>query len=211
MSIGKERKSKILIFDFDGTIVDSKQVYYHAMNKHLEDYGFTRKEIDKAIDVGLSVAETLKKLKLGKIFSWFLKRRIMKDVLINASKIKKCKDVDSIKNIKNRKILISNSLQEFVFPIIKHLKLKEEFDEIYTAENFDDKTKFIKNYVKRRKINKKNCYYIGDRATDAKLAGKVGIKSIIVVGKCAWDSRAEILNSKPDFVISDIREIRKLI
>ncbi|MEK6820401.1 MAG: HAD hydrolase-like protein, partial [Nanoarchaeota archaeon] len=89
-------KIKLLIFDFDGTIADSKAVYYNVMNRYLESYGFTRKEIDKSIDVGLSVAETLKKLGFSSIFSWFIKRRIIKEVLRHASEIKKCKDVDSI-------------------------------------------------------------------------------------------------------------------
>ncbi|MBI5476027.1 MAG: HAD hydrolase-like protein [Ignavibacteriales bacterium] len=46
-------KENLLIFDFDGTIVDSKFVYYQAMNRHLSSF-FSKKEVDKAIDMGMT-------------------------------------------------------------------------------------------------------------------------------------------------------------
>ena len=202
---------KLLIFDFDGTIVNSKAVYYNVMNKYLSDYGFNRKEIDEAIDVGLSVAETLKKLGFSPVFRWFLKKKIMRDVLLKVNEIKKCKDVDLIRGVKARKILISNSYSEFVISVLKHLKLRNEFDEIYGGENFKDKTEFIKKYLKKNMIGKKDVYYVGDRVSDVLVARKVGCKSIIVAGKCAWDSRKEILKEKPDFVVDDIKNIKKIM
>jgi len=202
---------KLLIFDFDGTIVDSKAAYYRFMEKYLFDYGFSKKEIDKTIDIGLNIAEGLKHLGFNWLETWILKRKIMKDVLNKARDIKKCKDVDSIRKLPGRKILISNSVSNFVFPLLKHLKLKKEFDEIYCAEKFKNKAEFIKNYLKERRIDRKEVYYIGDRVADVLVARKVGCKSVIVLGKCAWDSKKEILASKPDFVIDDIKEISEII
>jgi len=51
----------------------------------------------------------------------------MKNVKKEASRVKKCKEVNSIKNLTENKILISNSLKEFILPIIKHFKLKKHF------------------------------------------------------------------------------------
>jgi len=211
MKVQKERKSKILIFDFDGTIVDSKAAYYHSMNKHLTGLGFSKKQIDEAIDVGLSVAETLRKLGFSGIFRFWLKWKIMRDVLRKVNEIKKCRDVDSIRSIRARKILVSNSLSEFIFPVLKHLKLKKEFNEIYGAEDFSDKEEFIKKYLKRNKINPQDCFYIGDRAADVLLARKIGCKSVIISGKCSWDSRKEILQEKTDFVLDDIKDIKDIL
>ena len=207
----KKIKSKILIFDFDGTIVDSKQAYYHAMNKHLNILGFNKKEISGAIGIGLSMNETLKKLGFSFISRFFLKRKIMTDVLRKANEIKKCKDVDAIKKIRVRKILVSNSLKEFIIPVLKHLELRKEFDEVYGADDFTNKAEFVRGYLRKNKINPKNCFYVGDRIADVKLAREVGCKSVIISGKCSWDSRKEILAYKPDFLLFDLCDLGRVL
>lgn len=204
-------KKRVLIFDFDGTIADTKSLYYKAIYNEVKIFGYKYKDVDKVIDLGLSLKNVLKKLGFSFITSWFLHRKIMKNVKKYVNEVKKCKDVDSIKDIKEEKILISNSLKEFVLPIIRHFKLKSYFRKIYGAEDFTDKAEFIKNYLTKNKIKKENCYYIGDRSADVKIARKVKCKSVIVSGKCAWDSRTEILKEKPDFIIDDIKELKKIL
>lgn len=201
----------LLIFDFDGTIVDSKTVYYHAIEKHLKKAGFSKGEIDAAIDKGLSIKETLKKLGLSNIINWWTKRKILADVLIKVREIKKCRDVNSIRSLKAKKILISNSFDEFIIPILKHLKIRDEFSEIYGADEFNNKQKFIQEYIKKNKLNKKEIYYIGDRVADVKLARNLGIGSIAISNKCSWDSRSSVLKQKPDFMLFDLRDIKDII
>jgi len=201
---------KILFFDFDGTIADSKQTYYKSIYDVVKRFGYKYSQIDKVIDFGLTLKATLKKLGFGFFVSVLAKREIMSQVKKHVNEIKKCKDADSIKKIKHKKILISNSLKEFIMPILKHLKLKKDFSEIYGADDFDNKSEFIKNYIKKHKIDKKDCYYIGDRVADIKIAKKAGCKSVIVSGKCAWNSRKEILKAGPDFIIYDLGDLRKL-
>ena len=204
-------KIKLLIFDFDGTIADTKHIYYAVMARELKFLGYKEKDIDKAIDVGFSLRKTLKKLGLSFIVSWFIHKKIFREIIKYAEKVKKCRDAEKIKELSGEKILISNSLKEFMLPIIRHFKLEKNFKEIYGAEDFDDKAEFIKDYLKKRKIKVKNCYYIGDRVSDVKVARKVGCLSIIIAGKCAWDSKKEILKAEPDFVINDIGEIKKIL
>lgn len=203
--------TKLLIFDFDGTIVDTKSVYYNSMNKHLNLFGFSKKQIDEAIDMGLNVAETVKRFVPSWPYSWWIKKKIMVDVLKEVNDVHKCRDVSSIKGIKARKILVSNSLGDFVMPILKHLRINDYFDEIYYADEFDNKTNFIKDYLKKGKISPKNCFYVGDRVADVKLAERVGCKSIIVLGKCAWNSRKEIMEAEPDYVVDDLKEIKEIV
>jgi len=207
----KKEISKFLIFDFDGTIADTKAVYYKVIYKKLKNLGYSYKQVDKAIDLGLSLKKTLRNLGLSSIVYWFLHKKIHKKVKKEVDKVKKCKDVDSIKHIQQDKILVSNSLKEFILPIVKHFKLKKEFKGIYGAEDFSDKASFIKDYLKKNKLKKENCYYIGDRTADIKTARKAGCKSIIIVGKCAWNSRKELLREKPDYIISSLKDLKKIV
>lgn len=202
---------RVLIFDFDGTIADTKSLYYRAIYNEVKIFGYKYKDVDKVVDLGLSLKNVLKKLGIPFLTSWFLHKKIMRNIEKYINEVKKCKDVDSIKGIKTDKILVSNSLKEFIMPILKHLKLEKEFKEIYGAEDFTDKAEFIKNYLEENKIRKRDCYYIGDRAVDVKIARKAGCKSVIVSGKCAWDSRKEILKEKPDFIIDDLKDLKKIV
>jgi len=202
---------KFLIFDFDGTIVDSKSVYYHALETRLIKMGFSKNKIEKTIDLGLNISETLRNLG----FSWFVRlferRNIMKEVLSKVNQVKKCKDVDSLKKLNVRKILLSNSFDEFIYPVLKHLNLERVFDEVYGADDFENKEEFIKDYLERNWLKKNEVLYIGDRVTDVKLARKLGIKVVIISGKCSWNSKKDIKRAKPDYIIKDIKEMNKLI
>lgn len=204
-------EKKILVFDFDGTIVDTKSLFYKAIGDELEKFKISRKRTEGFIDLGLSLRRMLKKMG----FSFFprrtLKKRIWKKVEKHSSEVKKCRDIEYIKDIKTKKIIVSNSLKEFIIPILKHLHLKEYFREIYGAESFADKAEFIKAYLKEHKIKKENCYYIGDRVADVKIAEKVGCVSIIIAGKYAWDSKTEILKQEPDFIIENIKDLKKIV
>ena len=204
-------EKELLIFDFDGTIADTKTVYYRAIYDGVKKFGYSYKDVDKIVDLGTSLKGVLRKLGFSFLILWFLHRKIIKNVKKQANEVKKCKDVDSIRKIKTEKILVTNSLKEFVFPILKHFKLQKEFKGIYGAEDFSSKEEFIKNYLKENKIKKENCYYIGDRASDAKIARKAGCLSVIISGTCAWDSRKEILEEKPDFVLGDIADLKRII
>jgi phosphoglycolate phosphatase len=201
---------KILIFDFDGTIADTKSIYYKATYEAVKKFGYSYKEVDDVIDLGINLKSVLRRLGLSFITTLFLHRKIMKNIHKYIDEVKKCKDADSIKDIKEYKILITNSLKEFVIPILRHFNLNC-FKEIYGAEDFGDKSEFIKEYLKKNMIKRKDCYYIGDRASDVIIAKKAGCNSIIISGKCAWDSRAEILKEKPDFIIGDIKDLNKII
>lgn len=202
---------KLLIFDFDGTIVDSKSVYYNALEKYLEEIGFKKKEADESIDIGLSISETLKKLGVSRILRWWTKRKIMGDVLNKVNSVKKCRDVEHLKKLPYEKILISNSLLEFIIPVLNHLKIRREFDEIYGADDFKNKEEFIKKYLKERKINPQDCFYIGDRVADVKLAKKIKCKSIIISNNCSWNSRKEVLKANPDFILFDLKDLKEII
>ncbi|MBM3234347.1 HAD family hydrolase [Candidatus Pacearchaeota archaeon] len=207
----KKENIKLLIFDFDGTIVDSKSLYYKVIGDELRILGFSKKKIDMAIDIGTSLRKTLRNIGFGFIVSWWLHKKILKRIEKYIPEVKKCHDAEKIKNISARKILVTNSLKEFAVPVLRHLKLEKEFAEIYGADDFSDKVEFISEYIKNHNIDKKNVFYIGDRAVDVKLARKIGIISVIVSGKCAWNTRKEILAENPDFLLSDLDEISEII
>lgn len=202
---------KLVIFDFDGTVVDSKKAYYDSITKHLNPMGFSRKRIDEAIDLGLNLGETLKHFIPSRLYRWWIRRQIMKDVLYEVNLVKKCHDSGHVHDIHAKKILVSNSLSDLVIPVLRHLKMRHLFREVYCADNFDDKAEFIKKYLKKNKIKPAECFYVGDRVADIKLARKVGVHSVIISGKCSWNSKKELLEAKPEFIVPDLIDVGRIV
>ena len=201
----------LIIFDFDGTIVDSKALYYGSISNVLKKYGFGEEKIEETIDLGIKLKGILEELGFSWLSRWWVRRKIMKDVLERIGDVKKCKDVSAIEELDTRKILITNSLAEFVMPVLDKLGIRNYFSEIYTAEGFDNKAKFINDYLERRDLDKEKCVYVGDRVADIGVAEKVGCLSLVVAGKCAWDSREELLEKEPDFIIDDLVELEEML
>jgi len=202
---------RLVIFDFDGTIVDSRAAYYNSITKHLIPKGFDKKRIAEVIDLGLNLGETLRKFIPSRIYRWWVRREIMKDVLNEASKVRKCHDASHIGDIHTKKILVSNSLSEFVLPVLSHFKMRKLFREVYCADDFDDKTQFIRMYLKMHGIRPHECFYVGDRAADVRIAKKIKCNSIIVSGRCSWNSRDELLKAKPDFIVPGLGDIKRIV
>lgn len=201
---------RLLIFDLDGTVVDSKKAYYSAMMKELGSFGFSEKDVTKAIDRGLSLRKTLGHMGLNFLVRLYLHWRILKHVKNYVRYIGKCKNVSAIEKIPGKKILVTNSVDELAFRVMKHLKIKNYFSEIYGADDFSDKAEFIKKYLSKNGINAKDCYYIGDRVADVKVARESGCKSVIVSNKCSWDLRKDVLKAGPDFIIDNLGELNRI-
>lgn len=201
----------LIIFDFDGTIVDSKKAYYSAMIKELGKFGLGEKDVNSAIDMGLSLRKTLGHLGLNFIVRAYLHWRIMRHVKNYIREIKKCKDVSAISKIKASKILVTNSVDDFASRVMKHLKIRKYFSEVYGADDFSDKAEFIKEYLKKRKISPKEVYYVGDRVADVKVSRECRCKSVIISNRCSWDLRKDVLKAKPDFIIGDLKDLQKII
>lgn len=202
---------RLVIFDFDGTIVDSKSIYYNAIHNHLVSFGLSREKIDEAIDLGLNLSETLKKLVPSFFYQWWVKRKIMKDALKEAKQVKKCHDASHVHEIKVKKILVSNSLSGFVVPVLKHLKMQRVFNGVYCADKFNNKADFIKTYLKLHGIRPYEVFYVGDRVADVELAKNVKMHNIIVTGRCAWNSQKDLIKAKPEFIVPDLRDVRRIV
>jgi FMN phosphatase YigB (HAD superfamily) len=140
-----------------------------------------------------------------------MKRSIMNDVIGRIKGVKKCHDVGFIKEIHHKKILVSNSLGEFVFPVLKHLGIRKYFSEVHVTDEFADKREYIKTYLKLHGIRPNEVFYVGDRVADVKLAKKLGLHNIAISGRCAWDSREAVLNAEPEFIVPDLRDVKRIV
>jgi pyrophosphatase PpaX len=201
-------KIKLLIFDFDGTLVRSKWLYKEAIYKTFKKYRIikTKKEVERVLgnrlEVLLSMLHIKKNVKI-------LKKEINYYVLKRAGKLQPCPSIASVNKLKDyKKVIVSNSLISYILPLIRREKLK--FNEI-AGPKMHSKDEILRHFIKRYRISPDEAVYIGDMAMDVRIAKRVGCKSVIISNKCSWSSWAEIEKAKPDFIIANLRELKKTL
>lgn len=211
-------KIKALFFDFDGTISDAKKIAEESLVETLNKIGYHSKTIQKQAKemLGTKMPEIFKKLniKLGIIKrarKFFYKQFTTK---ARGGGIKLCCSIKPLEDLKKQKILlivISNSETSFIKTSAKILKVKKLFKKIYGAEKFSTKDKIIKKIQKKHKLKPYEIAYIGDRFSDVKYARKAGVLAIAINNKCSWSSLAQVKKEKPDFIIKDFKQLKKII
>ncbi len=199
---------KLLIFDFDGTLADSRQLYKEAIYKTLRKHGYniTKGDVERVLGNRLEILLPMLKIKKG---FGILKREINDYVIMRASMLKPCPFVKAINELKGfKKVVVSNSLAEYIKPLIRKNNLK--FNGIVGPE-MNSKQQIFRHLFREYGAKPYEAVYIGDRAQDVQIAKSAGCKSIAVSNRYSWDSRKAIEKNKPDAIIKTLKELNKVL
>jgi phosphoglycolate phosphatase len=202
-------KSKVLIFDFDGTICDSYLASMKVINALADEYAYRKMdETEFGPMRDLSMQIVLKSLDITSIKLPFIVRRIRKELN---------KEIDHLPIFDGMKealsalkgkgyalgILTSNS-EENIMRFLKNNNI-EHFDFIYSGSSLFGKDKVIKNLLKNIKADTKSAIYIGDETRDIEGARGAGIPMIAVTW--GFNSRTVLESFHPDHVIDSPLEL----
>ena len=211
-------KIKAVIFDLDGTLINSIDYHHQAYIKALKNTGVELTKNDFIKLLGIPAKELLelvlqKHCKAHLLTKIYNKKYKYADahpekVLLNNNAIKILKWLKK-NNIKIA--LATSSSKSFTNKILKHHNIKNYFDVILTWEDIKKPKPnpdiFI-NAAKKLGINKNQCILIED-AEIGFMAGKAsGIKTYGLVGTNSAD---KIKKMEVDGIINDLIEIKKLI
>lgn len=210
---------KLIIFDYDGTVVQTFDVFkksLRALVKKLGLKGFSEEDFEY-------MAKHTPKTWLPMILSKFPpnKRPNPETILeiftrtyseTNLKSIKAVPGVYKVLEELRRKgyILVLTTgrvlVSKFVLNELKHLNLDKYFDMIYIP-NSPNKLKTVKEIMK--KFNVKNAVIIGDSVDDIR-AGKVfNLKTIAVL--YGFSSKDELVKYKPDYVVEEVEDILAIV
>lgn len=102
-------------------------------------------------------------------------------------------------------VLSSDPISKLV-PEVKKSGLSELFFKVIGGVH--DKKETLTSLIKEFKLNKEATFYVGDTAGDV-VAGKyAGLKTVGI--SWGFQHKSILTKSKPDFLIDDIKEIRKM-
>lgn len=202
-----------ILFDFDGTLVDSLDINVFVINK----YGpkcFTDFEpvtVEQVRKNGLKYF--FKKYRIRKRYIPFLvlsfqllTTKMYRQIEISEKICITLKDLRS----KGYQLGIISSLRKTIIrDCLKRNDLSDVFTMVYTNPSLFSKDKVLSKIIKKYNINKDSVIYVGDEVRDINACKKVGIPIIAVEGGFASSERLKASN--PDYQISSFVEITNII
>ena len=206
---------QVIIFDFDGVIVDSLESIIEISRKLIDRYDH-QKKIPKEKAIALvrnkKLQEIFKKLGISSIKIFFGLRKIRSEL---NKEIEYLKPIKGIKRVLNEikkdgsklGILTSNSKKN-VNRFLRKNDL-ELFNFIYSEASFFNKHKVIDHLLDKQKLKREEVVFIGDETRDVEAAKKEKIKIIAV--SWGYNSKKLLAKEKPDFLVDKPSEIIKVL
>jgi phosphoglycolate phosphatase len=209
-------KTKLVIFDLDGTLIDAYPAIIDSLNYTLRKLGMPaqgRSVICRA--VGKGDIHLLKPFVRSRDLKKALKiyRRHHRISLLKGSRLfPGVRRLLSYLKKRGYKIAVaSNRPTEFSLILIKHLKIKKYFDYILCADRISRRKphpQIINKIIKRFSVSPEETIYVGDMLIDIHAGKRAQVKVIAVpTGSSTID---ELRKAKPDWLIKGIAHLQKL-
>lgn len=204
---------KYLIFDFDGTLVDSLNILIQVYNQLAEKYKAKKlKQEDISYMKGLSTTERCKFLDF-KLYKFpFIALDIYK---LYKQSIDELRLFDGIKelleelNARSFQIAIISTNSELnIRAFLKHNQI-DLISDIICSNNIFGKDKDIKKFLKKHKLNNSEVIYVGDEVRDIIASKKNGVKVIWV--DWGYDQIDNAKKQHPDYIVKEPQEILSCI
>jgi HAD superfamily hydrolase (TIGR01509 family) len=203
-----------IVFDFDGTIVDSMQMVFSALNDALKRRNLPTIEIELLGRMaGLPVIDIISsKAHITEASA----KEVEKDVFKTYTSF--CRTscqllphVEStLKTLKSKKIklgLFTTTPTKPLMAVEKKFSLKDYFDIMIAKEDAENKPnpEGLNKIVKEFGIRKDECLYVGDSPIDILTGKAAGIKAIAVTTGIA--TLQQLKETNPDGIISDLEKL----
>lgn len=200
---------KLVVFDFDGTIADSKKEIYSSFIEVLKKYGHSVDYNSMKYHLGLvPLQETLKTFGVKNISK--VAEEIVKQILKKTDSVKPVVSLEPLRTLDKKKIILSNNTTKYIQNVLKNWD-EDLFDEVYGADKFNSKKEMFSKFIRKYKIQPREIVYVGDRVNDVQLAQSVGCISVSISGEAAWSDYEDIKTAEPDFIIKDWRGLIRVI
>lgn len=216
-----EKAYKLIIFDFDGTLVDSVTGIWHAANAMAKKYGmkpFKREYIVQGIGTGLDNF-------LGDIFPKQVKELGIKEVIRINLAFYDVKYKDGLRVYRNVKqtlkylyargvmmAIASNKLKKYVESINRELGIHDYFDITLGSDDVVRRKPdpFVVHHLRKKyKIERKDVLFVGDSQYDVMTAKNAGVDCAFL--EYGYADRKIIKKLKPEFYLSDFGALRDIV
>ena len=199
-------EKKIILFDFDGVIVDSFQAAFR---------------VSKVVDRNIT-EESFRSLFNGNINDW--KKGLSKEEVRRADEeffgrylptLKQARVFPGMEKViaelgkKYTLLIISSTISSQIRTFMERNKIAEHFNDIMGNDVHEDKTEKIKMIFEKHGARSENYVFITDTLGDMKEASKAGIISIGV--SWGFQKKENLLKGKPFSIAGKPKELLRII
>jgi phosphoglycolate phosphatase len=213
------RAIELIIFDLDGTLVDSRKDIVNAANFMLESLGFNKKPFDEIVSyVGKGVKALIKNA-LGKnedglsdkaleIFKSYYIQHPADYAYLYPGVIETLKHFD-----RKKKAVITNRNHKSSETILEKMGIADYFEDIIGDDNTTclkpSKCQFDKLFDKLSLRNRGKVIMVGDMDIDILAGRAAGVSTCAVT--CGLGKRLDIERSMPDYIIDEMTQLKDII
>ncbi len=201
---------KTIIFDFDGTIADTLDLWVDLYNNiaHEFDCNVVGKSEVKKLQT-MRPQQVLDEYWVSMIklpFLLFRLRRELKKRIIELKPINGI--VQAIKEIKDAWFhlgIMTSNTKSNVKSFLDINWLDNIFDFIHSGRNLFGKDRVIKRLMKRNNLNNDDAVYVGDETRDIEASQKVGIPIVSV--SWGFNTRSILESLNPNVIVDDPKDL----
>ncbi|RWW92361.1 HAD hydrolase-like protein [Flavobacterium cerinum] len=202
---------KYIVFDFDGTLVDSRSIFISLYNELAVKHGYALMTEDNLPHLrSMSISERCKCLNVPLYRIPFLVSAVIKKYKDAIPQLEFNKDIEQLlgslamNNIKYA-VLSSNSKKNIAqFFELKGIANKN----VYCSRSVFGKHVLLNKFLKEKKLDPSEILYVGDELRDVIACRKSNVKVAWV--SWGYDNEQVLKNNKPDHVLHDPADLLKL-
>jgi phosphoglycolate phosphatase-like HAD superfamily hydrolase len=205
-------QSKILIFDFDGTVADTSDAAIRIYNQIAAENNY--KQITKDNLETLRNMGALKAIKYAGVPMWklpFIVRKVRSAFKAEVPNIKPYDGVlDALRVLKSKGYslyVISTNSRENIKAFLDRNGIKE-FNDVFGVSNMFGKDAKIASMIKANNWDKAQVSYIGDEIRDIEAARKAGVTSVSV--GWGYNTTEGLSKNGPDILLTKPSELGSL-
>lgn len=200
---------KNIIFDWSGCLVNDLERCYEASMYCLEKLGIKRISLEEYREVfTLPYMDFYRKYtdapqeELDKYFIEYLENSKEPELYPTTIEV-----LDYLRDKRIKIALLSSHPQKEIIKEMDKFGIREYFIDI--EGSVLDKTKVINEIMQRNGFDKKETAYAGDMVHDINAGREAGVIMISIYW--GYQSKEKLETKKPDYLISDLKEIKKII
>jgi phosphoglycolate phosphatase len=205
---------KTIIFDFDGTIVDSFETVLRISNQLATEFGYPvarSEEIEQLKN--LSSREIVRRAQISPFKLPFLLLRLRRELNQEIHHLEMISGMKAtllaLKQQNNRLGIVTSNSRQNVNTFLQIQGLTGVFDFVDSGLALFGKGRVIQRILKKRNLNPADVIYVGDETRDIEAARKVNIKAISV--SWGFNSSQALAAENPDFLIHQPQELLSAI